>query len=175
VERTVSAPEAPTPLLGETATRLVATHSTGATETYSVKLEDELPLCVFADYSERGKAPTLRDVRKQTLRANSRVVFGTYSPVCLNETCDAVPTQQCWVYSQNADTLVVHSRQTYEHKRGTVCTQDCQPVTAGCETEVLKAGTYTIKYGTRTYSLRVPSVVRAPCFNGSEVVPRVRE
>jgi hypothetical protein len=175
VERAVSAPVTTKPPLGETATQLVATHSAGAIETDSVKLEDELPLCAFADYSARADAPTLRDVRKQTLRANSRIVFGTYSPVCLNEACDAVPTQQCWVYSQNSDTLVVHSRQTYQHKRGTVCTQDCQPVLAGCETEVLKAGTYTIKYGTRVFSLRLPSVMRAPCFNGSEVVPRVKK
>jgi hypothetical protein len=37
-------------------------------------------------------------------------------------------------------------------------------VVAGCETDVLKAGEYTVKYGGRTFSLRVPSVLRDPCL-----------
>jgi hypothetical protein len=29
---------------------------------------------------------------------------------------------------------------------------------------VLKAGKYSVKYGARTFNLRVPSVMRTPCF-----------
>jgi hypothetical protein len=131
----------------------------------SVKLEDEVPLCVFAGHVERGEAPFLRDVRPQTLRANARVVFGTFAPGCENEACDSPPTHQCWVESEEPNTLVVHSRLSFEHKRGTVCTTDCRPVAAGCETEVLKRGKYTVKYGARSFSLRVPSVLGSPCFH----------
>jgi hypothetical protein len=129
-----------------------------------VRLEDEAPLCVFAGHGERGDALSLGDVRKQTLHANSRVVFGTFSPNCISEACDAVPSHQCWVDSEQPNTLVVHSRLTFEHKRGTACDTDCSPIVAGCETEALKPGKYTVKYGARSFSLQVPSTVREPCF-----------
>jgi hypothetical protein len=129
-----------------------------------LKLEDESPLCVFANHTERELAPYLRDVRKQTLRADERLVFGTFPPGCISGACDAVPTHQCWVESETPNTLVVHSRLSFEHKHGSVCTTDCARVIAGCETPVLKAGKYSVKYGQRTFSVRVPSVMRAPCF-----------
>jgi hypothetical protein len=141
-----------------------AASSDGAAEWDKVKVEDEVPLCVFADHTERGNALFLQDVREQTLGADSRVVFGTFAPGCLNEACDSAPTHQCGVENEKPSTLIVHSRLIFEHRRGTVCTKDCHPVMAGCETEVLKAGTYTVKYGERTFSLRVPSVMRDPCF-----------
>jgi hypothetical protein len=155
----VSVPSSPTQVAVNAAAPVAA-----ATQWDKVKLEDEVPLCVFADLSERAKAPFLEDVRKQTLRARSRVVFGTFAPGCQNEACDAAPTLQCWADSEQANTLVVHSRLSFQHKRGSVCTKDCRPVIAGCETELLKAGKYTVKYGRRAFSLRVPSVMRAPCF-----------
>ncbi|HET6335894.1 MAG TPA: hypothetical protein VFG30_21860 [Polyangiales bacterium] len=58
----------------------------------------------------------------------------------------------------------MHSRLTFEHKRGTACDTDCSPIVAGCETEALKPGKYTVKYGARSFSLQVPSTVREPCF-----------
>jgi hypothetical protein len=130
----------------------------------NVKLEDEVPLCVFASHLERGKASFLRDVHPQTLRSSTTLVFGTFSPGCQNEACDTAPTHQCWVDSEEPNILVVHSRLSFEHKRGTVCTEDCHPVTAGCETEVLKPGKYIVKYGARSFSLRIPSVLSAPCL-----------
>jgi hypothetical protein len=161
----VSAPDSWTQgVLNATAPVAAAGSSDGATEWDTVKLEDEAPLCVFADHTERGNALFLQDVREQTLGADSRVVFGTFAPGCLNEACDSAPTHQCWVENEKPSTLIVHSRLIFEHRRGTVCTKDCHPVMAGCETEVLKAGTYTVKYGERTFSLRVPSVMRDPCF-----------
>ena len=161
----VSAPDSPTQgAVNAAAPVAAAAPSDGATEWDKVKLEDEVPLCVFADHTERGNALFLQDVREQTLSADSRVVFGTFAPGCQNEACDSAPTHQCWVDSEEPSTLVVHSRLSFEHKRGTVCTKDCHPVVAGCETDVLKAGTYTVKYGERTFSLRVPSVLSDPCF-----------
>ena len=141
-----------------------AASSDGAADWDEVKLEDEVPLCVFADHVERGNALFLQDVRQQTLSANSRVVFGTFAPGCQNEACDAPPTLQCWVDVEEPSTLIVHSRLSSQHKRGSVCSKDCHPVIAGCETEVLKAGEYTVKYGLRTFGLRVPSVMSDPCL-----------
>jgi hypothetical protein len=158
-------PSLPTPgVVKAPAPVAAAAPSNGATQWDEVKLEDEVPLCVFADHGERAKAPFLADVRKQTLHASSSVVFGAFAPGCQNEACDAVPTLQCWVDTEKPNTLVVHSRLSSKHKRGTLCTKDCRPVLAGCETEVLNAGKYIVKYGGRSFSLRVPSVMRAPCF-----------
>ncbi len=138
--------------------------SDGAADWDKVKLEDEVPLCVFADHVGRDDALFLKDVSQQTLSADSTVVFGAFAPGCQNEACDAPPTLQCWVDGEEPNTLVVHSRLSSEHKRGSVCTKDCHPVIAGCETKVLKAGQYTVKYGRRAFGLRVPSVVSDPCF-----------
>jgi hypothetical protein len=143
---------------------VVAAAADDATNWDKVKLEDEAPLCVFASHEERNDALFLQDVHEQTLRANSTVVFGTFPPGCQNEACDAAPTHQCWVDTEAANTLVVHSRLSFAHKRGSTCTKDCRPVIAGCETGVLKAGKYTVKYGRRTFSVRVPGVLVAPCF-----------
>jgi hypothetical protein len=160
----VSAPDVPAKSPVEVAVPAAAASSEGATDRDKLTLEDEVPLCVFADHNARADAPFLKDVRKQTLRADARAVFGAFAPGCISEACDFVPTLQCWVDREEPNTLVVHSRFYFEHKRGTVCTKDCSPVGAGCETEVLKAGTYSVKYGAREFSLRVPSVMRAPCF-----------
>ena len=162
----VSAPDSPTPGAVNAAARVAAAASPdGATEWDKVKLEDEVPLCVFSDHTERGNTLFLQDVREQTLSADSRVVFGTFGIGVPERGMRLRPaTQQCWVDSEEPSTLVVHSRLSFEHKRGTVCTKDCHPVVAGCETDVLKAGTYTVKYGDLTFSLRVPSVLRDPCL-----------
>ena len=130
------------------------------------RLIDEVPLCIFASHDTRGDADFLKDVHKQKLRANSSVVFGAFARGCVSEACDAVPTLECRVEAgEEPRTLVVHSRYSYEHKQGTVCTADCRSITAGCETQALAPGTYTVKYGTHTFRLRIPSVLRDPCFD----------
>jgi hypothetical protein len=161
----VSVPDPPARGAVDDATASVPAASfDGAAEWDKVTLEDAVPLCVFADHVERGHALFLPDVGTQTLGADSRVVFGTFAPGCQNEACDAPPTLQCWVDGEAPGTLVVHSRLSSEHKRGSVCTKDCHPVIAGCETEVLKAGEYTVRYGKRTFGLRIPSVMSDPCL-----------
>jgi hypothetical protein len=131
-----------------------------------VKLEDDVPLCVFADPDQRAEARFLKDVGKQTLRAKTKVTFGAFPPGCMNEACDAIPSLQCWVDDpgEGSDTLVVHSFLSFDHKPGSICTTDCRPVMAGCDTPVLAPGNYTVKYGRRTFTLRIPSVLRTPCF-----------
>lgn len=130
-----------------------------------LRLEDDVPLCVFADHARRNQADFLSDVRPQRLAADHSVVFGAFAPGCIAEACHAAPTLECWVDpGPEPATLVVHTRFSYEQKQGTACTQDCQPITAGCETAALKAGTYAVRYGRRSFPLRVPSVARQPCF-----------
>lgn len=134
----------------------------------AVRLVDEIPLCVFSDHEARGNALFSKDVHRQKLNAGAKVVFGTFAPDCMAEACDAIPTETCWVDSEGPDTVVVHSLLSFRHKHGATCTADCRPIIAGCETpSALAPGKYTVKYGSHTFSLRVPSVVNTPCFDGS--------
>jgi hypothetical protein len=128
-----------------------------------LNLEDKLPICVFPNEVEREKAMLIEKVKKQTLTANSPVVFGVFGPWCLNELCDIRPTLQCWT-EREADTLTVHTRFHSFHKDGTTCTKDCLEIDATCQTPALEPGTYTIRHGDNAYKLKIPSTVRAPCF-----------
>jgi hypothetical protein len=137
-----------------------------APEWDAVKLVDEIPLCVFSDHEARGDALSSKDVHRQKLSAGAKVVFGTFTPGCMAEACDAIPTETCWVDSEGPETLVVHSLLSFRHKHGSVCTDECRPIVAGCESPApLAPGKYTVKYGSRSFSLRVPSVVSSPCFD----------
>ena len=129
-----------------------------------VETNDEVPLCVFGSQQKRAEADFLHQVKKQKLVADTEIVFGAFGPGCMNEACDARPTLQCWVDREGTDVLVVHTRFYAEHKDGSVCTEDCKPVIAGCATEPLKAGKYTVKYGDKAFPLRIPSVVAKPCY-----------
>jgi hypothetical protein len=129
------------------------------------RVRDALPLCVFSSMAEREKAQHLQDARaKQVLRANAKVVFGVFGPNCLNEECDARPTVQCWT-EQSSNTLTVNSRFFSFHRDGSSCNTDCLEVDTACETEPLKAGKYTIRYGDKTYKLQVPSTMKDPCLS----------
>jgi hypothetical protein len=126
-------------------------------------LRDKMPICVFSSMQEREKAPFIADVKRPTLRANSKVVFGVYGPWCINAACDERPTLQCWTDGEG-DTLVVHTRYSSYHKDGSSCSDDCLGLDAMCETAELKPGKYTIRHGNKTYKLQIPSVVRDPCL-----------
>lgn len=141
-----------------------ASSAADATQIDKVKIDDEVPLCVFSDHEERDKAMFIENVHKVKVRPGSTLVIGAFAPGCVNEACYAIPTLQCWIDGITPDGFVVHSHFSADHKRGTVCTKDCRRVTASCETPVLEAGTYTVTYGKRTFRLRVPSVMKEPCF-----------
>lgn len=131
----------------------------------SRRIRDALPLCVFANQEERNKAQFIKDVHKQVLPANSKVLFGVFGPGCLNEACDALPMLQCWV-EQEGNTLTVSSRFfSFHHDDGSVCDSDCLEVDASCETPVLKPGKYTVRHGDKTYGLQIPSTLKDPCFS----------
>ena len=120
-------------------------------------------MCVFANERERGAALFLEQVRKQTLRANAPVTFGVFPPSCLNTACDDVPLLQCWV-EREGSTLTVHSRFASVHKDSSSCSEDCLEVDSACETPALAPGKYIVRYGDKQFELRVPSLVRTPCF-----------
>lgn len=128
-----------------------------------LRLQDSLPLCVFADEREREGALLIEQVKKQTLREDAPVTFGVFGPWCLNKDCDDKPMLQCWS-EREGDTIVVHSRYASLHKEESKCTKDCLKVDASCVTPALEPGKYTIQYGDKTYKLQIPSVVRNPCF-----------
>ena len=123
-----------------------------------------MPLCVFPSYQAREASPPFPNVKKQTLKANAPVVFGVYGPWCLNVACDERLLVQCWSERDGA-TLTVHTRFASLHKDGSECTTDCMVLDAACETPPLEAGEYTIRHGDKTYPLKIPSVVRSPCFD----------
>jgi len=130
----------------------------------TVTKEDEVPVCVFASYEERGKAPFVEQVRKQKLPAGAPLILGAFPPWCMNEKCDARPTLQCWIDQEGDGTLVVHSKFSVEHKPDSSCKGDCEIVAASCETPELPKGKYTLRHGTQTMEISVPGVLRDPCF-----------
>jgi hypothetical protein len=128
-----------------------------------VSMQDTLPICVFASYAERESAPPFPRAKKQTLAANAPVVFGVYPPWCVNEACDYRMLLQCW--TERAGTiLTVHTRYASDRKDDAKCDEDCMDVDAACETAPLEPGEYTVRHGDKSYALKVPSVVRSPCF-----------
>jgi hypothetical protein len=129
-----------------------------------VKLQDSAPLCVFSDVVEREKYKFVKDVKKQTLKADAPVTFGAFGPGCVSAACDDLPSLQCVVTREPGNTLHVVSRYIAYHKDGTTCTDDCREVMAGCDTEKLEAGKYTVAYGDKMYTLKIPSTLSSPCL-----------
>jgi hypothetical protein len=128
------------------------------------RLQDSVPLCVFADERERRSAPLIEQVKKQMLREDAPVTFGVFGPSCLGKACYDKPMLQCWAESEAGNTIVVHSRFASLHKDDSKCTKDCLGVDASCVTPALPAGKYTLQYGDKTFKLQIPSVVKKPCF-----------
>jgi hypothetical protein len=128
-----------------------------------IELEDNVPICVFANDEERVLARFIEQVRKQSLPAEHAVTFGAYAPTCMNPTCDDYESLQCWV-ERAGDKLTVHTRYSDLHKDGTKCTTDCRIVTAGCDSPALQAGTYTVQHGDRTFKLKIPGTLKQPCL-----------
>jgi hypothetical protein len=128
-----------------------------------VSIDDTLPLCVFSSYGAREEAEFLKDVTKQKLHAGATVMFGAFGPGCVNEHCDGLPSLQCNVDMADK-TLTVHAHYFGYKKDGATCTETCRRVTAGCATPELTAGKYKVVYGQKTFDLKIPSVLRDPCF-----------
>ena len=126
-------------------------------------LEDTLPLCIFANQTERDNAQLIERVKPQKLEANTHLVFGVFGPWCLNKDCDEYPTLQCWIDDER-DTLVLHTRFHSTHKDESKCTTDCMELDTSCETPQLAPGKYKIRHGEKTYTLRIPSTMRSPCL-----------
>ena len=131
-----------------------------------VSVDNTLPLCVFADASARESAKTIAEVKKQLLRGDRPVVFGVYSPKCVDPKCDELSTLQCSV-ERSGNTLRLQTKYRGFHKDGATCQGDCRHATAGCESPVLEPGEYTLEYGGTTVPLKIPSALNMPCFKRS--------
>jgi hypothetical protein len=129
-----------------------------------VVVDDLVPFCVFESYGAQFDAKFLKDAKKQTLKADAPVVIGPYGPWCVHESCDDLPSLQCSAKLEANNTIVVKSHYWALHKNGAACKETCRPVSAGCETPPLPAGKYTIQHGNESYKLKIPSVLRSPCF-----------
>jgi hypothetical protein len=129
-----------------------------------VALDSQLPVCVFPGYEEHHRAQFIEQVEKQKLPAKETVVFGVYAGWCVNEACDGLPSLQCSV-DREGNTLKLRSRYWGYRKDGSTCEGvPCRPVTAACETPELEPGVYTVQHGERSFELRIPSVLRSPCY-----------
>jgi hypothetical protein len=126
-------------------------------------LDEEVPLCAFSGYVEYDKAIEQSDVKAQTLKPKSTVMFGVYGPWCVHEACDQLPSLQCEALFEG-NTITVRSRYSGYHKDGSECKTDCKSIRAACQTPVLEAGAYTVVYGDKTFPLQIPSVTKEPCF-----------
>jgi hypothetical protein len=127
-------------------------------------VDDQGPLCVFAGFADQELTKFAADAKKQTLRANASVVIGSFAGWCVSEKCDDLPSLQCSV-KREGDTLLVHTHYWGYRKDGSACPNEiCRPVSAGCETPPLEPGKYTIQHGEKSYPLKIPSVLRDPCF-----------
>lgn len=132
------------------------------------ELDDQVPLCIFSDYEERGRADFIEKVRPQKLRAGSVVVFGAFAPRCLHRDCDDSPTLQAWL-DEGGDgrTFVVHTKYTGEHRTYAEC-DACEVVIAGVQTPELAPGSYVVKYGALTQEFKVPSTLKQPCLGAKK-------
>jgi hypothetical protein len=129
-----------------------------------VRLEDEVPICMFETDLERQDAGFPEKVKKKPkLKADAPLVFGAFAATCISDGCDDLASLQCWV-DREGSTLVVHSRYSGYHKDGSRCGQPCRKVDAGCETPPLEAGTYTVKHGSKTTQLKIPGAVKSACL-----------
>jgi hypothetical protein len=135
-----------------------------------ITLDEQVPICVFPGFVAHDQAKFLKDVKKQTLRADNPIVIGAFGPWCINEACDDLPSLQCFA-DRSGDTITVRTHFWGYRKDGSRCKGDvCRQVTAGCETPKLEAGTYKIQHGQRSYELKIPGTLRKPCF-GKELTP----
>lgn len=129
---------------------------------FSVK--NDVPLCVFADYEQYGKASFLKDVKRTVkLKAHAPAVFGLYTVGCASEECLRLPGMQCWAEVEG-QSITVESRFNGERRNGVTCTKDCESVTAACDTPNLAPGTYTLRYGDLSTTIKVPGTLRPACL-----------
>jgi hypothetical protein len=120
--------------------------------------KDEVPFCVFANYDDWVKAEFVEQAKpKVSLKAGNEVHFGVYAPGCAGVDCIRLATLQCWV-DLAGTSITLHTRFSGEENKKNTCVKDCQPTTASCNTPALKPGAYTIKYGAREHTLRIPGV-----------------
>lgn len=127
--------------------------------------KDDIPLCVLANYQQWDKTQFLNEVKpKVSVKAGHELQFGTYAPGCAGLDCIRKVTMQCWI-DVAGFTLTAHTRFSGEEVVGSTCTTNCEATTAACNTPALKAGTYTLTYGERQTTIRVPSVLHPACID----------
>jgi hypothetical protein len=126
--------------------------------------QNDVPLCLFARYENWYEAKFQADVKdKVSLKAGQELHFGTYAPGCAGRDCLREVTLQCWV-DMDGKAITVHTRFSGLQNLANTCSEECQSTTAQCNTPELPAGTYTLTYGDRKQTLRIPGVVRKACW-----------
>jgi hypothetical protein len=115
-------------------------------------------------YTAWDDAQLLQNVKpKISLKAGRELIFATYAPGCASLECLRKVTLQCWV-DVAGTALTVNTRFSGEEVVGKTCTKDCEETTASCRTPALHPGTYTLTYGGRQKTIRIPGVVQPTCL-----------
>lgn len=102
---------------------------------------------------------------EQDFVAGSPLHFRYFVDECLSSTCNVDRVSSCSVSVEGA---VIHvetqARWSVTQWAAETCTDDCQRLTAKCETSALPDGTYTIRSGAHEVAFTIPSRVgQAPC------------
>lgn len=128
-----------------------------------IRLENEAPICVFSNYAAWQGVSFATEVKPQKLTAESDIVIGAFAPGCIHESCDARPSLQA-LTERDGNEIIVKTTYTGDRKKESHCTEECRSITAAGVAMSLGKGTYSIRYGDKTFKFKVPSVVRHPCF-----------
>jgi len=109
-----------------------------------------------AAYQVRRPDPRMAVTKNNSLFA---IVDATQ---CVSSSCSRNAKHTCKVVLSGNE-LRVTSQAHYEVHVGGPCTEDCWPVAASCRTPKLKAGTYTVHHGDKSFSVTVPGSLAQAC------------
>ena len=90
--------------------------------------------------------------------ANGPIVVRAVAAACLSSSCSKVDQATCNIAVDGAHITVSSTFRVREPGGNTLCTSDCQSISAECTSQVsLPAGEFVVQYGTATGTLIVPA------------------
>lgn len=97
------------------------------------------------------------------LEANAPLFMTVHAAACLSSSCSRAARGSCNVTLRDQE-LIVSSEFTWQEKTRGGCTDDCNGLTASCESPPLPAGSYAVRHGREQRMIVVPSL-RTGCLN----------
>jgi hypothetical protein len=119
------------------------------------ELDDEGQICL--------NAASASAVEKVDLAVGVPLSVQVNAPACLSSACSRNAQVSCAVELRGRE-LLLSSRFRWEEATKGSCTDDCNSLSASCETPPLAAGVYTLKHGAVAYTLTLPSSLPKSCL-----------